>query len=135
MLPRLLKTGPAPGKFIHREIVSPALNIERRDGPLDTSEQPLYEKSDYQRALDDGTLEADGDEDEEGKRFLNPHRVRYWSDYNRVYHIPRTLHPLPPPKGFWEEKSTQIEAWQEGVDRFHKLNTVRGPYTILCLFC
>lgn len=47
--------------------------------------------------------------------------VRYWSDYNRVYYIPRSIHKLPD-LADWE---TAEGDWQAGKESFLRYDSVR----------
>jgi hypothetical protein len=46
--------------------------------------------------------------------------VRYWSDYNRVYYIPRSIHKLPD-LADWE---TAEGDWQGGKETFLRYDSV-----------
>jgi Tubulin domain len=47
--------------------------------------------------------------------------VRYWSDYNRVYYLPRSIHKLPD-LADWE---TAEGDWQGGKETFLRYDSVR----------
>ena len=47
--------------------------------------------------------------------------VRYWSDYNRVHYLPRSIHKLPD-LADWE---TAGGDWQGGKDAFLRYDSVR----------
>lgn len=99
---------------------------------MDEIQQDLIPDITYQTQLD---LETDED--------LNPHAasavldhpspgkssavpplvasdVRYWSDYNRVYYIPRSIHKLPD-LADWE---TAEGDWQGGKESFLRYESV-----------
>ena len=46
--------------------------------------------------------------------------IRYWSDFSRVYYLPRSLQKLPDPPS-WEETCVN---WKEGQDIFNSYNKV-----------
>lgn len=46
--------------------------------------------------------------------------IRYWSDYNRVYYIPRTIQKLPDPAE-WESANYD---WLQGQESFTKYDQV-----------
>lgn len=46
--------------------------------------------------------------------------VRYWSDYNRVYYLPRSLHKLPD-LADWEVTEG---SWQDGKETFLRYDSV-----------
>jgi hypothetical protein len=46
--------------------------------------------------------------------------IRYWSDFSRVYYLPRSLQKLPDPLS-WEETCVN---WREGQDIFNSYNEV-----------
>ncbi|KAF8200179.1 mtDNA inheritance protein Dml1 [Pholiota molesta] len=76
-------------------------------------------QSKYQRRMDAETEELDGaakgpsveSDDDVGS-------VRYWSDFSRVYYLPRSLQKLPDPPE-WEESSLN---WTQGQELFKRFN-------------
>jgi len=67
-----------------------------------------------------------GDENKQGTPVsdyrLTTDSVRYWSDYNRVYYIPRSLQMLPQSLVDWNS----LEAnWELGQKTFAKYDEVR----------
>ena len=85
----------------------------------------------YQTQLDEEAVE---DEDEDAvvakppdpktSPILPPLRasdVRYWSDYNRVHYLPRSLHRLPD-LADWE--ATDGGDWQGGRETFLRYDSV-----------
>lgn len=45
--------------------------------------------------------------------------MRFWSDFNRVYYVPRSLHSVPR-QGFESDQT-----WTNGRNAFMRLDTVR----------
>ena len=56
--------------------------------------------------------------------------IRYWSDFDRVYYLPRSLQKLPDPS---EWKSTNL-GWNEGHEMFTRHNEVHMNvgYGLIC---
>lgn len=50
--------------------------------------------------------------------------IRYWSDFSRVYYLPRSLQQLPDPLP-WEETCVD---WRKGQDIFNRYNEVSCRY-------
>ena len=46
--------------------------------------------------------------------------VNYWSDYNRVYYVPRSIHKLPDTAAF----DNSGEDWKTGVQLFQRYDHV-----------
>ncbi|KAF8335795.1 Misato segment II tubulin-like domain-containing protein [Cantharellus anzutake] len=101
------------------DLYSPELGdeIAAWGGDIGINKQVPIEKSAYQRYLDEGEDE-DSDWFESNDQLL--HSVRYWSDFNRVYHIPRTLQPVP----FVGTRDTNdpdcVTYWADGVTTFQR---------------
>ncbi|KAG9003183.1 mtDNA inheritance, partitioning of the mitochondrial organelle [Tulasnella sp. JGI-2019a] len=62
-------------------------------GPIEEVIQPPIEPSTYQKELD-SEYSSQRQAGERSKTAETPQMVRYWSDYNRVYWSPRTMHPV-----------------------------------------
>jgi hypothetical protein len=80
----------------------------------------------YQKQLDQETDEDPVGEppDPDTSPTVPPLRaseVRYWSDYNRVYYLPRSIHKLPD-LADWE---TTDGDWQGGKETFLRYDSVR----------
>lgn len=73
-------------------------------------------KSDYQRQLEnEGETNADDDENTHKKK-----EMRYWSDFNRVYCIPRSIQQVSELPD-WEANNGN---WQYGKDVFDRYEAV-----------
>jgi Tubulin domain len=102
------------------------LRLEPRDGTVDEIRQERIPDIAYQNQLDE---EVEGDPAEappDPKESvivppLGASDVRYWSDYNRVYYLPRSMHKLPD-LADWEAEEGD---WQGGKETFLRYNTVR----------
>lgn len=92
-----------------------------RGGLTEVNKQPRIERSDYQLALDN---EESGLSPKPPAPPLHPHTVKHWSDFNRVYHAPRSLHPLGPPTFTGASSSETLERWDEGAELFHREDAV-----------
>ena len=82
-------------------------------------------KSDYHTRLD--TFSAQnltakaGDDKADTEPHADDSKIRYWSDYSRVYLHPRTIHKLPDLPD-WE---TSEGDWVKGREEFEKLEEAR----------
>jgi len=88
-----------------------------RNGGLIEYRQDLIGKSDYQLRM-----EAESEDSLEvlwTPSIQNHHNVRYWSDFSRVYFLPRSLQKLP--ETDWEQKTHN---WVEGQEMFSSFNEV-----------
>jgi len=80
----------------------------------------------YQAQLDQEIVDEDseaGPSDPEMGSIVPPLRasdIRYWSDFNRVYYLPRSIHKLPD-LADWE---TEDGDWQGGKETFSRYNSV-----------
>ena len=104
---------------------------QARDGTVDEIQQDPIPDIAYQAQLDQ---ETDEDSDPHVAAVLGqpyPEKtsavpplvasdVRYWSDYNRVHYIPRSIHKLPD-LADWE---TAEGDWQGGKETFLRYNSV-----------
>ncbi|THH04135.1 hypothetical protein EW145_g5744 [Phellinidium pouzarii] len=62
------------------------------NGPVSEYRQALIEKSEYQLCLEKGEEKDDDEESTDDMKSLAP---RYWSDYNRLFYIPRSVQQVP----------------------------------------
>jgi hypothetical protein len=106
-------------------------DCQARDGTVDEIQQDPIPDITYQTQLDQET-----DEDSDPRAAVlgqqpYPEKssavpplvasdVRYWSDYNRVYYIPRSIHKLPD-LADWE---TAEGDWQGGKEAFLRYDSV-----------
>lgn len=92
-----------------------------RSGPLEVNRQPGIEKSDYQARLE---------KKEHGEKIdgtaPHAHNVRFWSDFNRVYHAPHSLHPLPSPAPGGNATQPVVQQWDEGIQLYRRQDSVCG---------
>ena len=87
----------------------------RRSGAISEHRQEAIPKSEYQKRLDNG---EDGAEDYLGK--TTSAKMRFWSDFNRMYYIPRSIQQVPDlPE--WEACKGN---WNHGKSVFERYNTV-----------
>lgn len=97
-----------------------------RDGAVDEIHQDPILDIGYQAQLDQEADEdpALGSPDSERNPVAVPplvaSDVRYWSDYNRVHYLPRSIHKLPD-LADWE---TAGGDWQGGKDTFLRYDSV-----------
>ncbi|SRR5258708_15234100 len=95
-----------------------------REGNIEMNKQISIEKSAYQRYLDEGQDDTEGlryqphPEKHESQRELLQ-SVRYWSDFNRVFHLPRSLHPLSS-VGTSGNSANHVMYWAEGISTFER---------------
>ena len=98
---------------------------QTRDGAVDEIRQDRIPDIAYQTRLDEEVDEdpAEAPPDHE-KSFIAPppraSEIRYWSDYNRVYYLPRSLQKLPD-LAEWEAADGD---WQGGKETFFRYNLV-----------
>lgn len=84
--------------------------IQDRGGSRTVQRQPLVEQTDYQRSLIEGL----------DPPALNANNVRYWSDFNRVYHHPRSIVQVYETEMNPEQRS--FDMWQTGDELFNTLD-------------
>jgi len=91
-----------------------------RDGTVQTYSQPLVPVNPYQAALDTVSLATNvsniqGDEED----VLTTAKVRWWSDFNRVYYHPRSAIQL-------NQYSLQssFDSFTQGSELFHEVHKV-----------
>lgn len=95
-----------------------------RNGPVAEFKQNAIAKSDYQRRLEEGDP---GDDESSANAAVKSQEVRFWSDYNRVYYHPRSLHALSDlPE--WEANKGD---WNYGKSTFQKYEAVRPRLRVL----
>lgn len=86
--------------------------------------QNPIEKSAYQRSLDESEDDIEGlrnelhPEKHESQRELLQ-SIRYWSDFNRVFHLPRSLHPLSSVSTA-ADSANHVIYWGEGISTFER---------------
>jgi protein misato len=107
-------------------------NCQFRDGTVDVIHRDPIPNITYQTQLDE---EADEDSDPQaalGQPDLEKSSavppllasdVRYWSDYNRVHYLPRSIHKLPD-LADWEAAEGD---WQGGKEAFLRYDSVSSP--------
>ncbi|PFH48792.1 hypothetical protein AMATHDRAFT_64624 [Amanita thiersii Skay4041] len=92
---------------------------ETWNGHIEEHKQAVIPKSLYQSQMDEtdglGTKETEGN----SRRLLqNSNEIRYWSDFNRVFYVPRSIQALPDPT-YGEVVSGN---WDGGMDLFARFN-------------
>lgn len=106
--------------------------MSRRAGPVDELRQPSIPLSAYQEQLDEEFEEDPADPETRARAephevgdtevpVLRTNDVRYWSDFSRVYYLPRSLHQLPDVLDF----ENADEDWSEGKTLFKRHEAVR----------
>lgn len=107
-------------------------DCQTRDGAVDEIQQDPIPDIAYQSQLDQETDDEDSDphaaalgQQPDPKKSpavppLVASDIRYWSDYNRVYYIPRSIHKLPD-LADWE---TAEGDWQGGRETFLRYDSV-----------
>jgi Tubulin domain len=97
-----------------------------RDGAVDEIRQERIPDIAYQTQLDEEVDEdpvAEAPPEPERSFNVPPLRasdVRYWSDFNRVHYLPRSIHKLPD-LADWEAEGGD---WQGGKETFLRHNAV-----------
>ena len=108
------------------------LIAKARDGAVDEIQQDPIRDIAYQTQMGQEIDEEDSNphaallgkpdpEKDSAVPTLVASDVRYWSDYNRVYYIPRSIHKLPD-LADWE---TAEGDWQGGKESFSRYDSVR----------
>lgn len=92
-----------------------------RDGQVDEHHQPAAPVAPYQQALEDENAMDTNGEPQSQTYHPGADEVAYWSDYNRVYYVPRSLHSLPEPP----EWAKQQSMWTYSCEQFQRLELVR----------
>lgn len=91
--------------------------------------QDPIQKSTYHSSLDEsGDRNEDKAAEDANNLQTGTEGVRYWSDFNRVYYVPRTVQKIPDTSE-WE--SSDVD-WNTGQELFSRYNEVRKK-TILSL--
>ncbi|KAI0061973.1 tubulin nucleotide-binding domain-like protein [Artomyces pyxidatus] len=90
-------------------------------GPVDEIRQDPIPESTYQSRLDEEIEEDSADNQKVSETptvvpALHSSEIRYWSDYNRVYYLPRSVHKLPDIAD-WEIAEGR---WQTGKEVFNR---------------
>ncbi|KAI0300473.1 Misato segment II tubulin-like domain-containing protein [Multifurca ochricompacta] len=93
------------------------------DGAVDEIRQDHIPESAYQSQLDEEVdQDTTGTTTDPKKSFIIPplqsSDVQYWSDYNRVYYLPRSIHKLPD----LADWGTADGDWQSGKETFLRYN-------------
>lgn len=97
-------------------IVSSTLSSPRNGNLTEHRQQPI-EMSSYVRRIDAG--DDEDDELDETETLVKP---RYWSDFNRMYFVPRSIHSVSDlPE--WEASSLN---WEYGKRTFSTYDVVRS---------
>lgn len=92
-----------------------------RNGGIVECRQDPIPKSAYQSHIEAGsTLSEESPYDSCPRVIQGAGDIRYWSDFGRVYYLPRSLQKLPDPP---EWKSTDI-GWNQGHEMFARHNEV-----------
>jgi len=81
-----------------------------RGGKTSTQKNPTIEEHDYQRHLNEGVEPP----------TLMPDKVRFWSDYNRVFYHPKSLVQIYETDLGPEQRA--FNTWEAGVDLFESLD-------------
>ena len=100
-----------------------------RSGDVDEIRQPSIQSSEYQKQLDEEIEEEHSDYRSRADSrdvaletpVLRANEVRYWSDFSRVFYLPRSLHQLPDVLDFENSE----EDWAEGRTMFERYDAVR----------
>lgn len=79
--------------------------------------QSLITKSSYHAQLED---EKNDDDERPSTQNKEIGDIRYWSDFNRLYYLPKSLQPLPDIPD-WETTSLD---WNQGQELFTRFNEV-----------
>ncbi|KZS89310.1 tubulin nucleotide-binding domain-like protein [Sistotremastrum niveocremeum HHB9708] len=87
------------------------------DGQVDEHHQPAAPVAPYQQALEDENAMDTNGEPQSQTYHPGADEVAYWSDYNRVYYVPRSLHSLPEPP----EWAKQQSMWTYSCEQFQRL--------------
>jgi Tubulin domain len=92
-----------------------------RNGDIVECRQDLIPKSAYQSHIETGSTPSEESPHDSGSQLTQgPGDIRYWSDFDRVYYLPRSLQKLPDPP---EWKSTYL-GWNQGYELFTRHNEV-----------
>lgn len=111
---------PASSKSVLIHIIHP---YHRNGTTVEYRQEPIP-KSDYQRQLEDEAYESDDEHDKEQKGINIPIQtdrvIRYWSDFNRVYYVPRSIQQLPELPDWEAHKGN----WNYGRETFERYASV-----------
>jgi hypothetical protein len=98
-----------------------------RGGSTQSFNSPPIPPSRYLAQLED---DQDEEEAEDKLQPPDPNEVRYWSDFNHVYFLPDSVHPLSMSKPMLEGDSQDEKeecGWEEGKGLFEEYDKVRTP--------
>jgi hypothetical protein len=102
----------------------------RHDGIVEYR-QDLITKSSYQSRMEAGSTLSEEIPHDTNPQLQGVGDIRYWSDFDRVYYLPRSLQKLPDPPD-WE--STDL-GWIQGHEMFTRYNEVymNVKYQLACI--
>jgi hypothetical protein len=95
-------------------------DLSFRNGDIVECRQDPIPKSAYQSHMEGSTLSDETPYDSGPRLIQDAGDIRYWSDFDRVYYLPRSLQKLPDPP---EWKSTDL-GWIQGHEMFTRHNEV-----------
>jgi Tubulin domain len=115
-----------PDNCCRRRLWRFGLRPRARDGTVDEIRHERIPDIAYQNQLDEEVEEDPAEAPPDPKESvvvppLGASDVRYWSDYNRVYYLPRSMHKLPD-LADWEAEEGD---WHGGKETFLRYNMVR----------
>jgi hypothetical protein len=99
-----------------------------RDGGVDEISQDPISDGPYQTQLDEEIEEAVAPPELERCPVIPPlcsSNVRYWSDYDRVHRLPRSIHKLPD-LADWEAAEGDWSAGKEAFVRYDLVSYAGG---------
>ena len=91
-----------------------------RNGGIVEYRQDLIPKSTYQSHMEVGSTSEETPDGSSPRLIQGAGDIRYWSDFDRVYYLPRSLQKLSDPP---EWKSTDV-GWIQGHEMFTRHNEV-----------
>lgn len=97
---------------------------EDRTGVIAEHKQATVPRSEYLKRLDEG--EDDETSEESDAPAFKP---KSWSDFNRMYYVPRSVHPIPTLSCLGLEDSRS--PWATGRDVFQRYDIVSLTSTFL----
>ncbi|KAI0049602.1 tubulin nucleotide-binding domain-like protein [Auriscalpium vulgare] len=107
---------------LYRELQQEADAAPLWSGPVDEIRQDPIPGSSYQTQLDEEVDEEPAELKRNAGKVpavpsLQSSDVRYWSDFNRVYYLPRSVHKLPDPAD-WENAEGDWNSGREAFQRY-----------------
>ena len=94
-----------------------------RGGDIDQHIQATISKSEYHVSLEKTSdPEAAQYDDSDAHLLHDDQKIRYWSDFSRVYYIPRSIQPVPDPV----YGELELGDWEVGSGLFSRYNEVRS---------